>query len=130
MKGELCGFLDAGDTLERNYIQDAVTLFKNNDLIGVSQTMKIIFKNKIYYTSYKEKFIDITSSSFNQIGFASTIFLSHICKSYTFDPTLKYSQDRHFLNYLAINYHGTLGLINSRSYVYNQVNEMKVRTTF
>lgn len=133
MQGEYCAFLDAGDCYEKDFLEKAVHFFsKDKSLLGVSQSMKIVYKNKTYYTYYdKEGAIDIKSPMYQKIGFAPTIIKADICKNYVFDPALKYSQDRHFLNYLSENNDGKIILINSLGYVYNQGNDnIKVSTTF
>ncbi len=133
IQGEYCAFLDAGDCYEANFLENAVNFFaKDNNLLGVSQTMKIVYKNKVYYTFYtEEKAIDTKSPSYQKMGFASTIVKADICKSYVFDPSLKYSQDRHFLNYLAASNDGKIMVLNSLGYIYNQEGDnIKVSTTF
>lgn len=130
MNGFYCGFLDAGDCYEKNFIRDAIELFKKESLIGVSQSMKVIYRSILYESTYTNSVIDIKSEDFNKISFASTIFISSFCKKYQFDSKLKYSQDRHFLNSLASNYQGKIGLIDSKSYIYCQGDNMKLKTTF
>ncbi|MDO4230349.1 MAG: glycosyltransferase family 2 protein [Capnocytophaga sp.] len=132
MRGDYYAFLDAGDCYENNFLENAINFLSKGNLLGVSQTMKIVYKNKTFYTHYKEeKAIDIKSPDYQRMGFAPTIIKAEICKNYTFDPSLKYSQDRHFLNYLAANNEGKIMLLNTTGYIYNQGNDnIKVSTTF
>ncbi|ATA89103.1 hypothetical protein CGC58_04850 [Capnocytophaga stomatis] len=132
MRGDFCAFLDAGDCYESNFLENAVKHLSNSSLLGVSQTMKIVYKNNVYYTRYQqEKPINIKSPAYQKMGFAPTVLRADICKDYVFDPSLKYSQDRHFLNYVATNYDGEIMLLNSNGYIYNQGDDnIKVSTTF
>lgn len=130
MRGEYCAFLDAGDCYEKDFVKNAISFFTDDDLLAVSQTMKIIYKNQEYYTYYKEGIIDVKSPIYQRIGFASTIFKASICKNYIFNPALKYSQDRHFLNFISNHNSGKIRLTNTKGYIYNQGDEMKVSITF
>ncbi|MFK8270491.1 glycosyltransferase family 2 protein [Capnocytophaga stomatis] len=132
LQGEYCAFLDAGDCYEKNFLENAVNIFSNhNDLLGVSQTMKIVYKNNLYLSRIENDYvIDIKSPMFQKISFASTVIRSDLCKNYRFNFSLKHSEDREFLNHLSENYTGKIFISNSNSYIYNLSSEnAKVSTT-
>lgn len=121
IQGEYCAFLDAGDSYEKDFIKNAMNLFaKNNKLLGVSQTMKIIYKDNLYFSRMNtSSLIDIKSNMFQEVSFASTIINADLCKNYKFKISLRHSEDRHFFNNLSKNYDGQIFLINTNSYIYN-----------
>lgn len=132
IQGEYCAFLDAGDFYEKTFLENAVNiLLKNNHLIGVTQAMKIVYQSKVYYSSFDEdKCIDIKSNYFQKIPFASTVIRGDICKKNSFDPSLRFSEDRHFLNSLAAKNTGKILIINTIGYIYNQREEnARISTT-
>ncbi|GIM60950.1 hypothetical protein CKY20_07335 [Capnocytophaga canis] len=132
IRGDFCAFLDAGDCYEPDFLENAIEYLSKGDLLGVSQTLKIVYKEMIYLTKYEqEKVIDIKSPYYQKMAFASTIIKADICRGYKFPSFLKYSQDRYFLNYIAKNYEGKIMLLNTNSYIYHQGNDnIKVSTTF
>lgn len=133
MQGKFCAFLDAGDCYEKNFLENAIHHFAEEEqLLGVSQTMKIVYKNKVYCTYYdEEKSIDIKSPIYQKMAFASTIIKTNVCKDFIFDSALKHSEDRYFLNHLAINNEGRIMLLNTNGYIYNQNDtNAKISTTF
>jgi len=132
ISGQYGAFLDAGDSFDPNYLKNAVEIFsKNHQLLGVSQSMLIKYKKLVFSTNYNNVEIDVKDPEFEKVGFASTIFKSEICKGYTFNPHLKHSEDRPFLNYISANYTGNIFTLNSHGYIYNQGNDnIKVATTF
>lgn len=131
MKGQYCAFLDAGDCFTPDYLKNAIELFlKYDNLLGVSQSMLIKYKELVFSTNYGNIEINIKDPEFDKISFASTIFRSEVCKEYVFDSKLKYSQDRQFLDYISSNYSGNIFTLNSHGYIYNQGSNMKVSTTF
>lgn len=130
LNGNYCGFLDAGDYYESNYLKDAVHYLKTNEYLAVSQSMLILYKGKKYFSNYVETDFDVSDSRFNKISFASTIINSKVCLGYKFNKKLRYSQDRHFLNYIAKKFQGKVKLLNTNSYVYDQGNSITSKTTF
>ncbi|MDO5104873.1 glycosyltransferase family A protein [Capnocytophaga sp.] len=122
IQGEYCAFLDAGDFYEKNFLENAVNiLLKNKHLIGVTQTMKIVYQGKVYYSSFDEdKCIDIKSNDYQEVPFASTIIKAFFLNQISLDISLKHSEDRYLLNHIASNNHGKIMLLNTNSYVYNQ----------
>jgi len=130
IQGQYIGFLDAGDTYTIDFLSNIIRVLKVSNILGVSQSMTVNYKNISYLSNYQDECIDIASTKYNHISFASTVFKSEVCKDYKFDPTLRFSQDRHFLDFISVNFKGEICLINSHSYNYNQGDKMKVSTLF
>jgi len=130
LKGDFCAFLDAGDTYIPTYLENAIKYFGSKEILGVSQSMTIVYDGEKYQSTYINEEFDVNDPKFNRISFASTIFDSKVCEKYLFNSKLKFSQDRHFLNYVATQNEGRIALINSHGYVYRQGKAMKVSTTF
>lgn len=128
--GEFIGFLDAGDSYVPDFIQNAINVFLKYDVLAVSQSIVIKYQMEYYYSNYPNKIINIKSNDYQLMSFASTIFKSNICKNHKFNMKLKYSQDRHFLNDLALSSAGDIYLMNSYGYIYDQGSDMKLRTTW
>ena len=130
LKGDYCAFLDAGDQFEKNFLLRTIEVFKNEPLLAVSQSMKITYKDLIYFSDYNEEIFSLDNTKFNKISFASTVFKSEVCAKYLFNKKLKYSQDKHFLNYVSSNFNGKIKLLNTFNYIYNQGNNMNPNTTY
>lgn len=130
LTGDYCAFLDAGDTYSPDYLENAVKLFENQDLLGVSQSMTIVYDNEIYISSYSDDTFDVKNSRFSKISFASTIFKSIVSHNYIFNEKLKFSQDRHFLNFVANNHKGKVAVVDTHGYIYNQGSKIRVSTTY
>lgn len=131
-QGEYCAFLDAGDCYEKNFLENAINTFSAiNDLIGVSQTMKIVYKDNIYYSPFDEEMlVDTKSNDYQKIAFASTIIKTKYLKNKSFDASLKHSEDRYLLDQIASNVNGKIILLNTYSYIYNQDrNNARISTT-
>jgi glycosyltransferase involved in cell wall biosynthesis len=130
IQGDYCAFLDAGDSFDRTYLLKAADLFKKNKLLAVSQSMTINYKSLKYHSFYNEGLFSVKDLRFQNISFASSIFESKVCKNYVFNKKLKYSQDKHFLNYISSNYEGKIALLNTHNYIYNQGCNMKSNIIF
>lgn len=132
IKGQFCAFLDAGDCYEKDFLKNAIECFYKGDFLAVSQTMKIVYRNKIYRSRLNEsKIINIKSFEYQDIAFAPTVIKAELCKNYVFNLPLRYSEDRFFLNYLSSNYNGKIVILNTFSYIYNQGSDnIKISTTF
>lgn len=131
MNGDICAFLDAGDSYHHDFLELVATSFKKNSVItAVSQSVIVKFRDNLYISKhFEEGTFDITSEVFNRCVFAATAFRSYVCRGYSFQQGLRYSQDRHFLNYVSTNYKGRLETINSLGYLYDQGENMSVFTT-
>ena len=129
MTGTLCAFLDAGDYYEPHYLENAVNEFKKSDVVAVSQSMVIKYKDLQFLHTYEDGIYNLHSEYFNKIAFASTVFYSALCKNYNFNMSLKYSQDKHFLNFIAANNVGKFCMLNTSAYIYDQGSNMRISTT-
>lgn len=129
LSGVFCAFLDAGDLYDDSFLLNAVNEIKAGGYFGVSQSMRILYKGNIYFSTYINKVVNTKDDDFNNISFASTIIESKICKNYKFNSKLKYSQDKHFLSHISKNYDGDIKLLDTHSYIYDQGSSMKLSTT-